>query len=513
MGLLTVAALLPKEWQVSLRDLNTGRRDLESRDFDLVMMSAMYTQRESCLFEIAEFQKRGVRVVVGGPDATENQTIYSRANHLLLGEAELTLPLFINDLDSPKRVYDQRNRRAELSQSPRPRYDLINIADYLSPTLQVSRGCPFQCEFCDAIELDGRIPRFKKPTQVVDELKNIHARGYRGRIKIVDDNLIGNKKAAFSVLEAIESFQRERDFPFTFFSQLTINVSDDHGLLSLLRRCNFTEVSIGFESRDSEILAGMKKWQNTKRSLVDSIHKIYSYGIFVSGGFILGADGEKPDVARDILDAVNVAPLPNFTVSLLQALPATQLHKRLIVEKRLLWDIGETISVGPKCVFGLNFITTRPREEILEDYCGILKNCYKPFPYFSGVRRLLVLLDRKCHPLSIEKVSVSKRSSLGLRLLKLGRLLVQIGKYPPPLIPFAFSLMSIAVSEKKKLPLFFNLAIQYADRRRDVALTIGETKKLIRLLYSDGMKKGEGISSKKSATTIAPQALLAPSIS
>ena len=268
-------------------------------------------------------------------------------------------------------------------QSPIPRFDLIKFEHYLYVGVQYSRGCPFTCEFCDIIELYGRLPRTKATLQILAELDRLYALGHRGHVDFVDDNLIGNKKALKQFLPHLKAWQEEHDYPFEFSTEASVNLSDDDELLRMMRDAGFFGVFVGIESPDPDTLVLMKKKQNTRRNLVDSIHKIYRAGMFVTGGFIIGFDNEKTDVGESIAEFIELSAIPVAMVGLLYALPNTQLSRRLVKEGRLHpnHDIAATTG-GDQCTTGLNFDTLRPLRDVLRDYKRVLQTiyCRKPMP-------------------------------------------------------------------------------------------------------------------------------------
>jgi hypothetical protein len=264
-------------------------------------------------------------------------------------------------------------------------------------SVQFSRGCPFNCEFCDIIELYGRVPRTKTTQQIIAELDVIYGLGYRGRVFFVDDNLVGNKKELRCLLPALIEWQRLRKYPFSFITQASINLADDQALLEMMKAANFVSVFVGIESPDSDSLVAMKKKQNTRRNLVESVHKIYRAGMDVMAGFIVGFDSENGSVADSMIECIEATSISNCMVGLLYALANTQLSRRLQREGRLYSDLDLTLMadlIGDQCSAGLNFKTARPRRDILEDYERILETIYRPAEYFARVRRVGRILNR-----------------------------------------------------------------------------------------------------------------------
>jgi radical SAM superfamily enzyme YgiQ (UPF0313 family) len=269
--------------------------------------------------------------------------------------------------------------------------------------VQFSRGCPFTCEFCDIIELYGRVPRTKTSPQMLAELEALYALGYRGHVDFVDDNLIGNKKAVRAFLPHLKAWQEAHDFPFDFSTEASINIADDRELLALMRECGFFALFVGIESPDPDTLAAMKKKQNTRRSLTESVQRIYDAGMFVTAGFILGFDSETGSVARPMADFIEEAAIPVAMVGLLYALPNTQLTRRLIAEHRLYEGHDVHAKTTADQCSGLNFETARARREILEDYCQVLERIYDPVRFCARVERVIARLNwsrqpRRYHP-------------------------------------------------------------------------------------------------------------------
>ncbi len=397
LGLITVAALLPKHWEVRLVNRNTERLTEDDVAWaDMVMTGGMLPQRNDALHIIDMCRDCGKPVVVGGPDVTSSPDIYSAANFQVLGEAEEIMGDFIAAWRNGDRqgVFQTPMGKTDVTLSPLPRFDLLKLNQYLHVGIQFSRGCPFSCEFCDIIELYGRVPRTKTNEQVLAELDALYALGYRGHVDFVDDNLIGNKKALRKFLPDLKRWQDEKRFPFEFSTEASINLADDAELLNDLAESNFFAVFVGIESPDTDTLVMTQKKQNTRRSLQQSIATIHGAGIFVNAGFIVGFDSEKGSVAAGMIDCIEDTAIPVCMVGLLYALPTTQLTRRLLAEGRLFSDDEQTQS-GDQCTAGLNFETKRPRRDVLNDYRTVLQAIYEPTAYFGRVRRLGRMLRRR----------------------------------------------------------------------------------------------------------------------
>jgi radical SAM superfamily enzyme YgiQ (UPF0313 family) len=394
LGLITVAALLPPEWSVRFLDRNVeelAERDLEWAD--LVMTGGMIVQQRDTLDVIRICRARGIPVAVGGPDATSSPHVYREADFTIIGEAEDIMAGFVAAVEGGAEhgIFEAAKFQVDVTKSPIPRFDLLKLENYLSVGVQFSRGCPFTCEFCDIIELYGRVPRAKTNDQMLAELDALYRLGWRGIVEFVDDNLIGNKKALKAFLPELARWLRVRGHPFEFATEASINLADDDELLRLLREANFFTVFIGIESPDTGTLIAAKKKQNTRRSIAESIHKIYAAGIFVSAGFIVGFDTEEGSVSRAMVALIEDAALPVSMVALLTALPNTQLTRRLANEGRLHRDY-EFMHFS-NLNFTLNFETRRPAIQVMRDCQTVIRQIYDTPSYFGRVRRLARALD------------------------------------------------------------------------------------------------------------------------
>jgi radical SAM superfamily enzyme YgiQ (UPF0313 family) len=388
LGLLTVAALLPPEWKIRL--VNRNAENLTESDLawaDLVMTGGMLFQQKDTLAIIDRAHAHGKPVVIGGPDVSSSPESYRSADFLVRGEAEGIIDEFVEawSAGAKQGVFEAAKFQVDITKTPVPRFDLIDMSHYLVMTVQFSRGCPFSCEFCDIIELYGRVPRAKTSEQILGELEALYSAGWRGMVDFIDDNFIGNKKALKKFLPLLGEWQKERDFPFRFQTEASMNLSDDAELLKMMRAANFQAVFIGIESPDPETLVSAQKRQNTRRSLTDSVHRIYDAGIYVIAGFIIGFDTEKDRVAETMIEAIEAMSIPVSMVGLLFALQDTQLSRRLRKEGRML---PVEANKGDQCTGGLNFVTLRPRREILEDYRTVLKYLFAPDNYFGRVRAM-----------------------------------------------------------------------------------------------------------------------------
>ena len=281
---------------------------------DMVMTGGMLPQRTDTLRLIDLCRGDGKPVVVGGPDAMSSPDAYAKADFLVLGEAEGIIDQFIDAWSAGARrgVFQGEKFQVDVTKSPIPRFDLINFKHYTYVGVQFSRGCPFTCEFCDIIEIYGRVPRSKTTEQMLAELQTLYDAGYRGHVDFVDDNLIGNKKALKRFLPALETWQKGLGYPFQFSTEASMNLADDRELLDMMKAANFFAIFVGIESPDTATLVAAQKKQNTRRSLAESVHKIYGAGMFVIAGFIVGFDTEEGSVAPGLIDCIEATSIPDL---------------------------------------------------------------------------------------------------------------------------------------------------------------------------------------------------------
>ena len=398
LGMITLAALLPVDWDIRLVNRNT--RELTEDDLawaDLAMTGGMLPQQRDALEVIDLCRARSLPVVVGGPDATSSPQVYAHADFSVLGEAESV----IEDFVAAWRRGDRRGEfiapkfQADVTKTPIPRFDLLNFKDYLYLGVQFSRGCPFTCEFCDIIELYGRNPRAKTTPQMLAELDRLYELGYRGHLDFVDDNLIGNKKAVKAFLPHLIAWQKQHHYPFALTTEASLNIADDPALMDMMREANFFGFFVGIESPDPATLVHMSKKQNIKHEIYESVRKIYDRGMIVFPGFIVGFDTEKVRVADVIMQCIEDAALPMGMFGLLYALPGTQLTRRLAKEGRLHPEpeIDMARKTDEVTILGLNFETARPRVEVLRDFADVLSRLYEPDAYFARVQRAYLNLQ------------------------------------------------------------------------------------------------------------------------
>ncbi len=380
LGLLTVSAMLPASWDRRLIDMNV--RPLRSADIewaDVVMVSAMYVQKESLKGVIESCKAHGKRVVVGGPYASMGVNEMIAADHIFVGEVEATLPEFLDDLehDCAKRVYKAAERPA-LSATPIPDFRLAELPQYSDMSVQYSRGCPFNCEFCDIIEIYGRVPRTKSNKQMIAELDALVRVGWRGEVFIVDDNFIGNKRNVRHLLPELTEWSARNHYPFSFTTEASINLADDEELLKLMRAAGFRQVFIGIETPMEESLKEAQKGQNTRRDLIESVRKVQGYGMEVMAGFIVGFDNDPEDIFERQINFIRESAIPVAMVGLLVAIPDTQLWRRLGREGRL---TGDHTGSNTDCV--LNFVPKMDAGRLIEGYKSIIRNIYSPREFYG----------------------------------------------------------------------------------------------------------------------------------
>lgn len=379
LGLLTVSALLPASWERRLIDLNVqSLRDADIEWADMVMATAMLVQKDSLKEVVRRSKALGKRVVLGGPYITTTIEDLPDADHIFLGEAETTLPQFIEDLarGEAKRSY-QAAERPPLSATPLAHFQLANLKRYSAMSVQYSRGCPFSCEFCDIIEIYGRVPRTKSNQQMLTEFEALRDLNWRGTVFIVDDNFIGNKKNVRLLLPELAQWQKANGYPFSLITESSINLADDEPLLANMRDAGFRRVFIGIETPVEESLKEAQKTQN-RGNLLESVKKIQSYGMEVMAGFIVGFDNDPEDIFERQINFIRESAIPLAMVGLLNALPDTQLWKRLEREGRLL---GEASGNNTTCTF--NFKTRMDPALLIQGYQTIMRTIYSPREYYQ----------------------------------------------------------------------------------------------------------------------------------
>lgn len=388
LGLLTVASMLPENWEKRLVDMNVRRlRDEDLKWADLVFLSAMSVQKKSVREVIDRCKNLGVKIAAGGPLFTSCHDDFQDVDHLVLNEAEITLSPFVEDLRNgcAKHTYTSGNKWADVKTTPVPQWSLLEMKKYASLNIQYSRGCPFNCEFCDITMLYGHAPRTKDKEQVITELEAIYSYGWREGVFFVDDNFIGNKaKLKKEILPAIIEWMERKRYPFSFITQASINLSDDEELMRMMGQAGFDTVFIGIETPNEASLAECSKTQNKRRDLIGSVKKIQQFGFEVQGGFIVGFDNDPLSIFQSQIKFIQESGIATAMVGLLNALRGTKLYHRLKEENRLLKD-----GTGDNTDCSINFIPKMHYETLVEGYKKILRGLYSPKHYYERVKTFL----------------------------------------------------------------------------------------------------------------------------
>ncbi|MBU0561798.1 MAG: DUF4070 domain-containing protein [Bacteroidetes bacterium] len=387
LGLLTVAAMLPKDWNKKLIDMNAASLDDEDILWaDYVFISAMSIQSDSANQVIEQCKRLNAKIVAGGPLFTSSPEFYNNVDHLVLNEAEITLPQFLADLSEGKSKQKYTSEEwAEITTTPLPLWDLVSMNNYTSMNIQYSRGCPFDCDFCDITVLYGRKPRTKTKEQVTAELDALYLTGWRGPVFFVDDNFIGNKsKLKNEILPVIVEWSNKNKSPFYFNTEASINLADDKELMQLMAKAGFEAVFIGIESPNEESLIECNKTPNKNRDMIASVKIIQDAGLEVQGGFIVGFDNDPLTIFDKLTSFIQESGIVTAMVGLLNAPKGTKLQKRLLNEGRMLSGF-----TGDNTDFSINFIPQMGSETLLEGYKKILNTIYSPKYYYERVMRFL----------------------------------------------------------------------------------------------------------------------------
>jgi radical SAM superfamily enzyme YgiQ (UPF0313 family) len=387
LGLLTIAAMLPAGWPKKLVDMNVA--DLTDTDIkwaDYVYLSAMAVQADSAREIVGRCQILGTAVVAGGPVFSTEPEEFSGVDHLVLDEAEVTLPLFLTDLErgQPQRIYTSPER-PDIEKTPIPLWSLVDMKKYSSMNIQYSRGCPYDCEFCDIVVLNGRRPRTKSKDQVLNELAALYQHGWRGGVFIVDDNFIGNKKKLKrEILPAIIEWGRRKKYPFVLSTEASINMADDDELMRLMATAGFETVFIGVETPNEESLAECNKQQNQQVDLLAAVRRIQQHGLQVQGGFIVGFDSDPLSIFKSQISFIQKSGIVTAMVGLLNAPRGTRLYQRLKKENRLLGRFS-----GDNGDYAMNFIPRMNYQTLIDGYKQILEGIYSPQQYYERVKTFL----------------------------------------------------------------------------------------------------------------------------
>ena len=511
LGLLTVAAIFPQHWEFRLLDLNAEEFNPTAWQWaDMICVGGMLPQQTGILEIIKKANREGKFVAVGGADPSSQPAIYKNADALIVGEGETAIPDWINAWRNgqPRGTF-QAKERPDVTKTPIPRFDLLNFNHYNHIGVQYSRGCPFNCEFCDIIELYGRKPRTKTPEQVVAELETLYQLGYRGHIDLVDDNFIGNKRNVKLMLPELIAWSKKRKYPYFYSTEASMNLADDIKLLELMQDADFRFVFMGIETPDPETLLMTQKSQNTMKPIVQRIHKLYEYGMVVTAGFILGFDNEKSNSDQAMIRCIEDSGICMAMVGLLVALPNTQLTRRLAKEGRLISFNGEVVKDGQvrhaavqagataevvdQTVAGLNYVTTRDRVEILREFLNVVQTVYSPERYFKRVLRTVRMLKGNGHHLKwgweLRREAKGAARLIGLMARKphvrglFFRNLVEAFFYGPKRFEFAMRLMGIYIHFEKQT------AHIIASIEKQIAECVANEMKFPRIL--DAAKRGE----------------------
>ena len=387
LGLLTIAAMLPRDWQLKLVDLNvTKLSEGDLRRADYVFLSAMIVHQESVREIARRCAAAGKTVLAGGPLFTTGHEAFPEISHFVLGEAEELMSGIVSDLESGtlQPVYRAQGYPL-LEHTPVPRYDLIDPRNYVTMAVQFSRGCPFDCEFCDIIVINGRVPRTKSPEQLIAELEALRKLGWENKVFIVDDNFIGNKARTRTLLTAMIAWRHRTKARMGFFTEASINLADDAGLCAQMVEAGFRKVFVGIETPSAAALAECRKLQNVGRDLVAAVQTLQQAGLEVMGGFIVGFDSDTGDVFKDQFEFIQRSGVVTAMVGLLTALPKTRLYQRLQRENRLLSE-----STGNNTLASLNFRPRLDRAYLEDGYRELMRRLYEPRHYY---KRIIIFLQ------------------------------------------------------------------------------------------------------------------------
>ncbi|MGB3653044.1 MAG: DUF4070 domain-containing protein [Rivularia sp. (in: cyanobacteria)] len=394
LGLATVAAILPQEWEFKLVDRNIRSvTEAEWEWADMVILSAMIVQKEDLCDQIKVAKQHGKLVAVGGPYPTSVPAVAQEAgaDFLILDEGEITLPMFVEAVQAGKTSGVFRaTEKPDVTSTPIPRFDLLERDAYDMMSVQFSRGCPFQCEFCDIIVLYGRKPRTKTPAQLLAELDCLYELGWRRGVFMVDDNFIGNKRNVKLLLAELKVWMKEHEYPFRFDTEASIDLAEDPEMMELMVECGFAAVFLGIETPDEDSLQLTKKFQNTRNSLVESVESIIKAGLRPMAGFIIGFDGEKSGAGSRIVRFAEQAAIPSTTFAMLQALPNTALWHRLEKEGRMREAQDGNINQTTL----MNFIPTRPLQDIGREYIEAFCALYDPIAYLDRTYRCFLMMGK-----------------------------------------------------------------------------------------------------------------------
>ena len=413
LGLLTVASMFPEDWDLRLVDANVENVSDEVIQWaDMVFMGAMIVQKESVRQIIATCRTLGKPIVGGGPLFTSCPEDFDDVDYLVLNEAEITLSLFLKDLTAgnPRRVYTT-GEKPDISLTPLPRWDLVDMKLYASMSVQYSRGCPYDCEFCDIVNLNGRRPRVKSNDQMIREFEILYNMGWRGSVFVVDDNFIGNQRKVKSFLRALKDWQEAHDFPFIPYTEASVNLAQDEELMQLMTGAGFDSVFLGLETPDDRCLVECGKHQNRSMDLVEAVKTIQRNGMEVMGGFIIGFDNDPSNIFERQIEFIQNSGVVRAMIGLLEALPGTRLYRRLKEEGRLLEDC-----TGDNCDGAMNFIPKMDPHLVSKGYKEVLSYLYSPKEYYERVLEFL----RTYKPVRRRKITLMGTTAFLNSILYLG---------------------------------------------------------------------------------------------
>lgn len=421
LGLITVSSLLPDDWSRKLIDLNISRlkdKDIEWADY--VFISAMSVQIASVRQIIDRCIKLGTKILAGGPLFTEEYGQFPEIDHLVLNEAEITLPVFIEDLKNgrPGKIY-KSDEFADVTTSPLPDYSLLKSGKYATAAIQYSRGCPFDCEFCDITALFGRKVRTKTPEQIISELNQLLQTGWKGGVFFVDDNFIGHKERLKNeLLPAIINWRASNKNPFQFTTEASINLADDRDLMGMMIKAGFAKVFIGIETPEEICLKECNKLHNNNRDLIGCVNIIQHSGMEVFGGFIVGFDNDPPNIFQRQIDFIQNSGIITAMVGLLNAPKLSKLYRRLENEGRIIEKFS-----GDNTDYSMNFVPVMDKNELLKGYRKIIQNIYSCKAYYTRVKLFLKKFDPPfTEPLSLNRFMALIKSVIYLGILKKERI-------------------------------------------------------------------------------------------
>jgi len=445
LGLLTVAAMLPEAWEKRLVDANVGPlRDADLDWADMVMVGAMLVQAASTQEIIARAKAAGKRIVAGGPAFNTHRERFPEVDHFILGEVETILPDFVQDLQngSARGVY-QATERPKLAATPIPLWSLLNFKDYVSLSVQYSRGCPFDCEFCGIVAMNGRHPRVKSPEQMLAEMQSLHDAGWRGTVFIVDDNFIGNMAHVKEFLPKLAAWQKERGYPYKLMTEASINLAKDPTLMHMMSAANFHKVFIGIETPSVESLKECGKTQNVTTDFTSAVRTIHQHGMQVMGGFIVGFDHDTPSIFEQQYRFIQTIGVVTAMVGVLNALPQTRLWCRLQAEGRLLGTMS-----GENTDASLNFTPNMGRETLLEGYKRLIWSLYSPKEYYRRINTFLAAY-----------IPTASGKVIPAELLALARSMWSIGVVSRARFSYWKLIFKTLLTKRKSFPVAVELAI------------------------------------------------------